>query len=235
MAYRSHSTGGDATATTMVIAYPAGIQAGDIVRLHVYAESTGLTLAFDKGSWTKVTPASGVNSGTFPSYEIYEYWARIGVESGNLTVSWGGASIYSVGIMAAFSGRLASGDPLDATSTYTEADPTASTAFSATGVTTGHDNSDICVYGASVEATTYGSWTAGLTERVEIGNSVLADGTAGAAGATGTKTATLSISAHWAAALTVLQVAAAATGVPIGWRPTSRPFPFTPGSPNLGR
>lgn len=216
MAFRASSTAGDSSGTTLVIAYPAGMAANDICTLLFYGEATlGLTLSFDKGTWTKDTAASGSQLGDATDFETYVYTSRIGAESGNLTISWGGATIWRAAWMAAHSGRITSGAPQDATSTYNKASAAGVTA-TMLAVSPANANADLVAYESNVGGSLHSTWTAGLTERVDFGGQGMATQDAVSAGTTGNKTVTV-VSNWWSAGLLALKDSAAggATNIPI--------------------
>lgn len=235
MSWVSATSAGDASSTFLDIAIPAG-SVDDILVMSFYGEGTlGLTLSFDVGTWTKDTNASGQQLGEAIDFEVYRYTARWGSQTGNVRISWGGATLWNSAICVRHSGRITSGAPQDATSTFAIGGSQQTTA-TATGLTTGHTNADLLLFEANVNGQAHASWSSPLTERVDFHGQGYAEGTQAAAGATGTKTVVLDVpGSWWTAALMALQEAGAAAGVTMMPPPKIRPFPFTPGSPSSPR
>lgn len=207
MAYRAASvkTAGDGTGTTLVINRPAGAATDDILWLRLYVEDTTLTPSLSPGSWTKITAASGEQLADATDFEVHSYWSRQGAESGDITVSWGGASVWRTGIAAAFTGRLTAGDPLDGTSTFNPVGA-ATTTLTCLAVTTGNANADIIASGGAAAGGTY-AWSV-LAEIADIGVQTAAWVTQAAAGGSGNKTATCT-SSLWAGELACFREATA--------------------------
>lgn len=207
MAYRAASvtTAGDAASTSLVIARPAGAATDDILIIYFYAEDTTLIPTASPGTWASIPAAQGEQTIGTPDFETFMLWSRQGAEAGNITVAWGGASVWNVGIAAAYTGRIASGDPQDATGLFTSGN---SATVSCGGVTTAHDNADIVCAGGSAAGATY-VWT-GATERSDFGGSSLSDTIQVSAGATGAKTAAVS-STPWTGQMIALRLNLACT------------------------
>jgi hypothetical protein len=207
MAYRvgSATTAGDDASTTRVLTRPIGAVADDILVVLFNIEDLTKTPALTPGSWTKVTAASGEGAG----FETHVYISRQGIETGDITITWDGTSIWNSASGAAYDGRYSDGDPLDATSTSNSGTGTTITAL---GLTTAHDNADVIAIGSNILGTTHG-WT-GVTERTEFGGQSIADAVQGSAGASGDKTATLGGSSAWVTGLLALRERQAAPTPP---------------------
>lgn len=194
---------GDAAGTTLVLTQPPGLSATDIIAFNLYIETLALTPSFDKGTWTKITAASGENT-VVTAFAIHVYWVLAStIASWPVTVSWGGASTFRVGTYAAYTGRISTGaDPQDSTATFAK-DTVANTALIALANTAGHDDVDVIVPASCVDAATY-KWS-GVNERIWLGNNSFADTNQASPGTTGNKLATLSGAANWSVGVLTLQ------------------------------
>lgn len=220
VAHRATTTAGDSSGTTLTVTRPAGAATDDILILRLYVEND-LTLSpsISPGTWTLVV-SNEQTSGTVLNFETFVYRARVAADTGNFTVSWGGANVWRAGICSAYSGAYLTGSPEDATaSTNKSTSPNRNVV--ATGITTATDNS-MLVAMASHETGLGHTWS-GLNERADFGGQSLADVIQATAGASGDKTATLAAGGtapSWASALLALREAAA------GFDPATVP-PFT--------
>lgn len=218
-------TAGDGSGPTVVFTPATAWATDDDVILQLYVEDLTLTPSFDKGSWTKITGASGKNNNATVPFETHVYWCRWDdAITGDVTISWGGASVWRNLVATAYSGRLASGDPQDATATYNELE-SAGTALTANAVTTANANADVVATGANLGGTTY-TWSV-ITERVDFGGSSIADVLQAGAGSSGNKTATLATGFAWSAGLVALREAVSAAGATAQRQP-HRPFSSKP-------
>lgn len=209
MAYRSGSvvTAGDASGTSLTgIARPAGEQDGDILELLFYGESdAALTLSVSPGTWTQHETATNAN--TAPDMRIYRLWNRRAGETATIDITWGGADIWRTAILAAYTGRLESGDPQDATGTNNTGSGATVTAL---GVTTGNDDADLVMTAGNIIGGTHSSPAAPITERADFGGQFFGDGAQVSAGASGNKTVTQSGTGEWTATLTAIRAASGA-------------------------
>lgn len=111
IAFRSGSTGGSATASSVTIGVPSGTVDGDILVLLLYHEGGAWTIP---GTWNQIgTRAANYQNNAY----ITCMWRRASSEPTDYTFSLS-ASFYNSAIMLAFSGCLASGDVIDATIAY---------------------------------------------------------------------------------------------------------------------
>lgn len=102
------ATGGS---TTSVNNRPSGVVADDILLLFVYIETT-VALTYPSG-FTEVAAINASNS----SFALHVAWKRAtGGEPATYTTSWTGGS-YADTVMAAYSGCVTTGSPMDATPT----------------------------------------------------------------------------------------------------------------------
>jgi hypothetical protein len=172
--------------------------------MQVYAENQALTLSVSPGSWTLIPAAGGeVAAGT--NFETHVLWSRQGVESGDITITWGGTSVWNTVVCAAYTGRITTGDPQDATATFAKNETGSSTALLATGLTTAHADADVVAFGVNWLATT-STWS-GVTERADFAECSVADAPQESAGASGNKAATLAAASVWGAGLVALRTA----------------------------
>lgn len=210
MSFRASSglTAGDAAGTTIAFTPPAAWANGDIVTLQLYLETLALTPSFDKQTWTKITTASGENNNAGIDFAQHVYWCRWDTSiTGDVTISWGGTNTWRVVVATSYSGRLAAGDPQDATATYNELESLGTT-VTCNAVTTAHTNADVVASATNNSGSLHSSWT-GVTERVDFGGSSLADTLQAASGSSGNKTVTIG-SSTWSAGLMAIREAAAA-------------------------
>lgn len=213
MALTASTTAGDNLGTTLIIniAGDAGGASGDALTFCLYAEQTGLTVSFNKGTWTKDTAASGSQLGDPVDFETHVYTAQRGSMTGTVTVSWGGANIWRAGWMVSNSGRFNSGTPQDCTSTYNKAGSSGITA-TALAVSPANAAADLIVYEADPSGSAHSGWTAGLSEIVEFGGQGVAyEDNLASSGSTGNKTVTVA-NCWWSMGALALRVAAAGGG-----------------------
>lgn len=206
MSYRSGSISTlSGTSTSRALPRPTGAAVDDILVLTLYVENTTLTPSLSPGSWTKITGASGEQlGGSFP-FENHTYWCRQGAESGDITITWGGTSVFNVATAAAYTGRLTSGDPQDGTATYNPAPTNSNATLTCLGITTGHTNADIIAIGSAAVGINY-AWAGGLNERSDADVQSWADIVQAGAGASGDKTATVDPN-YWSGMLIALREA----------------------------
>lgn len=203
------SSAGNSSGTTLVIAYPPTMTAGNILTMLVYVEQTGLTLSMDKGTWTKDTAASGQQTASSTAFATHVFTCLIGSETGNLTISWGGANVWRTAWILEHSGRFASGTPQDCTSSY-NATASASTTGTATAISPANTASDLVCWESNVDGSTHNTWTAGLTEQIDTGGlGVATEDNLASSGSTGSKTVSV-ISTFWTMGMMAIRVAGAA-------------------------
>jgi hypothetical protein len=205
VAHRNTQTAGDASGTTLTVTRPTGAAVDDVLVLHLYFENLTLTPSISPGTWSQVT-SNEQTSSTVVNYETFEFRSRVASgESGDFTVSWGGASVWRIAVISAYSGVVLTGSPEDATASINEsASPDRS--LIATGITTATNNSMLVATGANEVGATH-TWT-GVTERADFGGQSIADAVQATAGASGNKTASLAgggATPSWVAALLALK------------------------------
>lgn len=198
-AYGSSSTGGNSSGTSLVgVSRPASIANGDWIILLMYLETTGLTLSFSNGTWTKVR--SDIQPGGTPDFEAHVYRSQYAGEGATFDITWGGTNTWRTVNMSRYTGG-------DAGSTLDPADTDGTGHLSAASQTTvdfdGYTpNNDNCLvfYGcANLNGRTNGNLsgtTPTLTERSEFSNVIHGDGVQTTATAIGNRTSTLSL-ADW--------------------------------------
>ena len=203
-AWQSASAGSLGATLSLVITKPAGTVDGDLLVAFV-ANNTAATITAPAGWTLIVSQARATNS-------LQAAWWRIASgEPADYTFTQTVSGSLS-GSIHRISGHHAT--PVDvsaaAASTAQDTAPTAPTV-----TTTAADT--LLVYSASAEAAAQASITApaGMTERAEVlagagRNHHVATQTLGAAGATGTRAATLATAAHWVALNVAVAPAAAA-------------------------
>jgi|ERR1041384_2397011 hypothetical protein len=206
----SSLTGGDAAGTTLVFTPPSAWATNAIVILQLYLENQAQTPSFDRGTWTKITSASGKNNNAAVNFETHIYWARWDGSTSNVTISWDGGSYWRILVASAYDNRVTSGDPQDATATYNESEAGSGT-VTATAVTTGNANADVVAIGSNPNGRGH-AWS-GVTERNDFGGQSMADTNQVSAGSSGNKTATVT-STPWSAGLMALKNVAAGGSTP---------------------
>ena len=186
---------------------PAGTVDGDILLTEIFVGDTGLPSNIDiipPTGWTQIgTNTEGANAGF--TGKLWLFWKRASSEPSGYDFDHAGGSIFvTQSVMAAYSGCVTSGNPIDAFSVNSAS--TGSTA-TATGVTTTVASTKL-VYAAH---NWDGSGTlippTGMTERFEAiaGTAYLADADFAGPGATGDFTQAMSVTNHpWAAYLVAL-------------------------------
>jgi hypothetical protein len=107
VAYRSSTTYNSFGNTGQSIAPPSGLANDDILVYLIYKENTN-AITWPSGFTQILNTTSG--SGT---WTLSVAWKRAASESGNYAPSWTG-STYTDGILAAYSGCVTSGSPIDA-------------------------------------------------------------------------------------------------------------------------
>ncbi|MGH2568746.1 MAG: PQQ-dependent sugar dehydrogenase, partial [Bacteroidota bacterium] len=93
---------------TTTITKPVGVVNGDILLAHIYAESDGHAITAPSG-WTLIVNVENVPS----DFRSAWYWKRATGEGSNYVFTSTG-SIWLGGAIAAYSGAIASGNPIDA-------------------------------------------------------------------------------------------------------------------------
>lgn len=127
IAYRN-STTVTSTAASATGTPPAGLANDDIILILLYKENTA-AVTFPAG-FTQLIAQSGTG------FAIYAAWKRAASESGNYVPTWTG-SIYHDIIVAAYSGCIATGSPIDVTSVSTSGTGTQINCPTLTTVTNG--------------------------------------------------------------------------------------------------
>jgi hypothetical protein len=178
LAFRSSGSAPGRVLTAIATAWPAGVQAGDVVVLGVLTEGADVAATIAAGSMTKL----------FALYNRSENWvgAVFGVVydgvSSAPTVSWGGTSRYSSYVAAAYSGA----DPADP---FQDVASTVQLVGSTTVVAPGVDTAVadelavVIVFNDQGQDTLVGS--SGMTQRVDIVEGAIFDAVVAASGPTG--------------------------------------------------
>jgi hypothetical protein len=238
MAHWTHvgtTTAGDSAATTLAYTRPAGVIPGDLLVLHFYLESQAKTPSVSNGTWTQIgTSLENTDTGNGVSFEHWVYYQRVTSETGGITVSWDGTSLWRGGVLSAYRGGLESGDPNDVTPA-TNVSGSGTTSLTVGGVTTATDDALLVASAAIAQGSNRYTWT-GVTERADFGGIGAGDAVRATAGATGAVTASLNFTSFytaklWAfkpgatpdyvgagtAAFTATNGATLSPGLPTGW------------------
>lgn len=221
MAFRAGSTAtaGDSASTTRTLTRGAGWATDDIIIVQFYSEDTPFptVAAVDSvsgASYTRITQIDQSLAATDFSTTLF-YRRLTAGDTGNVSLTWGGSSHWNVAIGAAYTGRITSGDPQDATTT-TNLNGSSNSTLTGTGLTPANASADIVTVGGNPTGSAYSAWSGGATERIDFAGSGLAD-FAHTSGATGNITATIGAptSTAWTAFVAALQVAGAGGATPI--------------------
>jgi len=198
--------------TAITPALPSGIAANDILLLFLETGNEAISIANQNGgTWTEVlnSPQGTGTTGTFGTgTRLTVFWSRYNGTQGAPTTSDSGD--HQAGIIAAFRGVVASGNPWDVTAGGVEA--TSDTSGSIPGATTTVPNTLVVAAIAaslpdSTSTTNFGTWTNGnltsLTERIDNAQSAgnggaigIAAGGKTTAGAYGNTAVTLATAAY---------------------------------------
>lgn len=107
-------------ATSRVFTVPASVEDGDISWVVLYVENNTVQTITTPGTetWTEIAPEP--NTTTNPDFHVHQFWARLAASSAGTTrtFSWSTSSGCSIGMVLIDNG-IASGDPQDATVTFT--------------------------------------------------------------------------------------------------------------------
>jgi len=205
-AFRSAANSVSGSGDTTTITKPAGTVDNDVMLAQIYAEPNGQTIDLLTG-WTLIATADHATAG----FRSRWYWKRAASEGTNYVWTATGSG-WLGGAIAAYSGCITSGSPID---------------VNGAGNTGGSDTSAI----ASAITTTvidtlivFGSHQfneprtltppSGMTERLDADLNYFADVAQAAAGSTGSKTATISAADFWSAILIALKPPAGDTLIP---------------------
>jgi hypothetical protein len=214
IAQRGTATGVYTGTSPLNLAYPAGIQAGDLIVATIQQRG---------GSGASITPPSGwtsklrTNNGSSTAEETF-YRNATGAESGNTAAFALAGQTNAAGQISAWSGADTTGDPTDGAAGQTGSATATITAPTITTTTA----ADLLIYGGGGRASAGGATTytpdAAMSELAEADqaggagsvSSEQAAQTLGAAGATGTRAATASQALTYAAQLVALKALAVA-------------------------
>ena len=208
----AHTTYANRNPDTTVDA-PVGTVDGDILLAEVLAvRSTtvsGDIVITPPAGWTQIGSNTEGDAGGYKG-KLFVYWKRASGEGSSYVFSHIGSAgdLITQIMVSAYSGGIASGDPVDVFSSNSAG--TGST-LTATGVTTTSANTKLVLLGHNWDGT--GTLTAptGMTERFD-GVVYSADEDWATAGATGNRTQTLASSGPWAGFLVALKPVAGGGG-----------------------
>lgn len=189
----TYSTGGGG-GSNIALVVPTGTAANSIILAYIYVEDdtaiTGVPTGFTQKAFAENNTASN-------AHRLYVYWKRAtGADSGSYTFTFAAAVSWRSGVAVRIEGAITTGDPFD---TGTGAVQTAATTTNATAApavsltTTAADT--LLVYSASNfnGGATYTPPTS-FTENLDTEEITIATLAKGAAGATGSLSATASAS-----------------------------------------
>lgn len=204
IAYRAGSTAGNASGGNLTVNKPAGTVDGDILVAVLYREA---------GAWT--LPSGWVQWGSDQrDYGNQMYltvaWKRAASEGASWTFNLSTTTWRAIAV-GAFSGALASGDPIDVGPTGNNADTRTPVAAS---ITTATDNAMRIVAHGNYEGLAVAVGTSGMTRGANIGGTEIWYVLQAAAGASGAKTfATFSggLNGRWATFHLAIKPAATGT------------------------
>lgn len=178
IAYRAGTTAGNASGTDLAINKPTGTADGDILLVVLYREAGTWTLP---AGWTQIADQANWNA----TLTLTMAWKRASSEGASYTFNLS-ATTWRIAAMAAFSGCLASGDPVDVYAANGAAEfdeiPDASSI-----TTTVADTMRVCGVGNYTGADV-GVGSSGFTQGAALGGTELFYATQAGAGASGVKT-----------------------------------------------
>jgi hypothetical protein len=188
IAYRSGSTAGNSSGGNLTITKPSGTADGDILIAVCYNEISA-------SAWTP--PAGWAQWGTgqvdnLNNCWVNVYWKRASSEGADYTFSI--ATTWRIIAMAAFSGAIASGNPIDGTPTGYQDNTSAVTAAS---ITTTANNSMRVVGTGNVNGTDINVGTSGMTQGAELGGTEIWYVIQASAGASGSKAFSFALDGNW--------------------------------------
>lgn len=193
IALRSTSNTSPNTVTNTVGSEPSGVKPGDVLLAALYIEND--IAPTPSGDWTQICDIDHPGQ----LYDLFVYWARRGASAPSYT--WTHSSTWTQLLVSSYTGVFTTGDPQDVTASTNNG---TGTTMTGTGITTAHNHALLVLLGAWF-ANGHTATTTDLTERADVGQIYLADGVKAAAGASGNKTATISVSDDWAATLIALR------------------------------
>lgn len=192
IAYRSSTTAGGGTGTSVTLTKPAGTVDNDILIAVLYREiASGWT---PPAGWTQLCDLTSADGGS--SEYLTVYWKRAASEGASYV--WSVASTWVIGAMTAFSGCTLSGSPVDAGATnYCSGDVAAHTPIGASITTTvANAMRFVAVINVSGNDVTVG--TSGMTQGPQLNGTELWYSIQAAAGASGTMTfGAVTDYSHW--------------------------------------
>lgn len=198
--YRSSTGVNWASGADVVITKPTGTVDGDILVAVIYHD-TAITSV--PSGWTLIHT-------TLNTANASSYWKRAASEGASYT--WSHTSNYIGGSMAAYSGCLESGDPIDAASENSGTSDT----LTWTGITTTVANAMLVglIMKVSDVGVTAATATSPLTnnERTDVQGTALYDGIQASAGSSGDKTVSLGGWIAWVGHLIALKPATGGGG-----------------------
>ena len=196
MAFRSATTAGAGSGSSVTNTPPAGLVNGDILLFWIYKENLN-AITWPSG-FTQILTIDASNS----SFQCALAWKRANNESGNYTASWTG-SVWRDGGLTAYSGAITSGDPQSGTA---QAQANGATLIPTTpAMTTLDDNAMVIALCGNFSGYNPGSPPSGMTERVDFDDIGIADVIQVSAGSTGTKAFTANFNAQSVAAILALK------------------------------
>jgi hypothetical protein len=192
IAFRSGSSTTLATRTNTTVTAPAGIVDGDILVATQLtgANPTAPTPTSPAGWSASFGTNTSITDGVSFNGKFYIFWKRAIGESGNYTFTH--TNCASQGWIGAYSGALASGTPLGATSNNTGVNVASPGPSIGTGITTTAANSWLLYLSMVWDSTGALSPPSGMIERLDAASAQIynADEPIAAVGATGTRTQT---------------------------------------------
>lgn len=182
---------GTSTTSSLSLQRPTGTAENDILLLFINVEDTPAGTVTPPSGFTQIG-SSVANTFTTDDITLFVYWKRAGAsEPANYSTSVSPTPTAIVGTIAAFSGALTSGNPIEANSSQNNSNGS-STSCVLPSITT--QTADTLLIGY-VQRYTWSpnQWTSSggvMTEQVDDNGCALYTQTAASAGATGTRTMT---------------------------------------------
>ena len=185
-AFRAETNGGNSGATSLLLTKPTGTVENDILLFCINKENQNAFTwpsGFVQKQEVKADPGGTEN-------HLAVAWKRAGgAEPSDYTASWTG-SAWRNGILIAVSGAITTGDPHDPATASTFNDATSGTTLTLASITT--TVVDVLIIGVGGNRNDRTFTSSDLTERADIRTVWTGDVAQAVAGASGTKTVTLS-------------------------------------------
>ena len=205
------ATAGNASGGDLVITKPSGVLDNYTMVVSLYSEfsSTAWTLPTGWAWWMGPT-GQDIIVGATPSAWIFSAWKTASSEPASWTFVHGGTA-WRIGAFATFSGAFTGGDPEDSTGPTGNSGIISDDAPILLSVITNSANDMLIGTSANFSGADLSAGASGMTLAVQLGGCGIVYELQAAAGASGTKTLSLSANSEWSTILQAIKGAVAAT------------------------